>query len=172
MRQIWFTSDQHHYHSNILAFRTDSGRQQRPFTTCAEMTRTILKRHNEVVAKDDTVYHLGDFSFAKSWKEVRPIVEKMNGHHHLIAGNHDTLRIWDYLEAGFLSVHTSLEVADLQLVHDPAVAGVVPGQFWVHGHTHNLALRLNKNTYCVCVELHNYYPVSLEQIEMEVFGCS
>lgn len=167
MHKVWLLADQHYHHSNILGFRTDSGRSQRPFQTCSEMHRVMISRHNEVVSKTDTVWHLGDFSFAKNWKEVAAIVHCLNGTHHLVAGNHDLLRIWDYLEAGFSSVHTSYELEGFNLVHDPAPAGVLKDKLWIHGHTHQLGLRLSINTYCVSVEMHDYYPVALERIKAE-----
>jgi len=37
----------------------------------------------------------------------------------------------------------------------------------VHGHTHRLGLRLKENAYCVCVEMHDYYPVSFDKIKDE-----
>ena len=62
-------------------------------------------------------------------------------------------------------MHTSLEVGEYTLVHDPAVAGVLKDRKYIHGHTHGLGKRLAENTVCVCVELWDYYPVSVLQIE-------
>ena len=53
------------------------------------------------------------------------------------------------------------------LIHDPAVAGVVQNNKYIHGHTHGLGIRLGKNTYCVSVELHNYKPVNFNKIKEE-----
>jgi calcineurin-like phosphoesterase family protein len=165
---IYFTADEHYYHANII---TNRFRDARPFNTVDEMNRTIIKRHNEVVAKDDITYHLGDFTFAKHWPDMRQMLERLNGKHILILGNHDLHRPFEYVEAGFQSVHTSLELHELFgttgrpiLIHDPAVAGVLTDKLFIHGHTHGLGLRLAPNTFCVSVELHNYYPVSLMDI--------
>lgn len=169
---IWFTSDEHYYHHNILLFRPN-GIQQRSFRTTDEMNRTIKKRHNEVVAPEDTVYHLGDFAYgpgAKSWQQIQSLLQGLNGTHHLILGNHDHIDPFKYVEAGFASVHTSLVLKDdlygmyATLIHDPAVAGVLKDQNFIHGHTHSLGKRLNDNTYCVCVELTDYYPVPIADI--------
>ena len=69
---IFFTSDEHYYHHNILMHRQSySGRSSeythRPFRTTDEMHRVLRKHHNEVVGTNDTVYHLGDgYGFCES----------------------------------------------------------------------------------------------------------
>lgn len=67
---IFFTSDEHYYHNNMILFRNNGARN---FLTTDEMHKVLRKRHNEVVAPEDVVYHLGDFAYgpgAKSWQEV------------------------------------------------------------------------------------------------------
>ena len=173
---IWFTSDEHYYHHNILMHRGSAPQaepQARRFRTTDEMHLCMKKRHNEVVSPEDTVYHLGDFAYgpgAKSWQSVRDVLSKLNGKHHIILGNHDHVKPFDYLEAGFISVSTSLDInifpyGNVTLIHDPAVAGVLKDRYFIHGHTHSLGKQLSDNTYCVCVELHDYYPVPITNIE-------
>lgn len=173
MPNIFLISDEHYYHQNMLLFR-EHDEKLRPFRTTDEMHRHIKRKHNEVVAPGDTVYHLGDFAYgpgAKSWQQVQAVLSGLNGKHHLIMGNHDHVKPFDYVEAGFQSVHTSLVLEDFLLIHDPAIAGVRKDLKIIHGHTHSLGLRLNPNTYCVCVEMHDYYPVDFNKIK-EVFQCS
>lgn len=129
------------------------------------MQISMMDKHNSIVEPEDTVWHLGDFYLGDNWKEIQTILSKLNGKHHLVIGNHDWLYVWNYIEAGFLSVHTSFNIDGYNLVHDPAVAGVIKEQKWIHGHTHGLGLRLNENTYCVCVELHDYCPVDFDHIK-------
>lgn len=172
---IWFTSDEHYYHHNMLLFRHHGART---FRTTDEMHTVLKKRHNEVVAPGDTVYHLGDFAYgpgAKSWQQIESLLKVLNGKHHLILGNHDHIDTFKYVEAGFLSVHTSLpfmydswDGKHPTLIHDPAVAGVLKDEYFIHGHTHKLGKRLNSNTYCVCVELTDYYPVPITDINFGV----
>ena len=167
MSKIWYTSDEHYYHHNMLLFR-EFEEKQRPFRTTDEMHRYIKKNHNAVVAPEDVVYHLGDFAYgpgAKSWQQVGSILHGLNGQHHLILGNHCHLRPFDYVEAGFQSVHTSLVLEDYLLVHDPAIAGVFKQKKVIHGHTHTMGVNLAPNTYCVCVELHDYTPVEFSTIK-------
>lgn len=77
----YFTSDQHFGHRNIITY------SKRPFASVEEMTEEIIKRHNDVVKTSDTVIHLGDFALDE--RLVEPTLKRLNGRHHLIAGNHD-----------------------------------------------------------------------------------
>lgn len=177
---IWFVSDEHYYHHNMLMHRESAPHihvESRKFRTTDEMHLTIKKRHNEVVSKNDTVYHLGDFAYgpgAKSWQQIESLLKVLNGNHILILGNHDHIKPFDYVEAGFMSVHTSLTldlhqtpdwIGRVTLIHDPAIAGILTDTNFIHGHTHSLGKRLRSNTYCVCVELTDYYPVPITDIQ-------
>jgi len=66
---IFFTSDEHYDHKNILKY------QKRPFDTVEKMNEELIKRHNEMIAHNDTVYHIGDFSFCNPDK----ILKQLNG---------------------------------------------------------------------------------------------
>lgn len=110
---IHFTSDTHFDHANIVALA------YRPFAFVTEMNSQIIERHNAVVGPDDTVYHLGDFSFRTTASAISAILSCLNGRHILIAGNHDTCsnvhRRWArevrrYIEAGFAEVHQQLVI--------------------------------------------------------------
>ena len=69
---IFFTSDTHFGHKNILNFC------ERPFKDTDEMDETIITNWNNKVGKNDIVFHLGDFAFAtnKRWQELQ---YKLNG---------------------------------------------------------------------------------------------
>lgn len=55
---VWFTSDQHFGHKKILDY------SDRPFRSLRHMHRVIIKNHNNLVSKDDTVIVVGDFCFS------------------------------------------------------------------------------------------------------------
>ncbi len=83
----WWTSDYHFSHFNIIRYC------KRPFETAEEMNETIIRKHNERVKPDDTVFFLGDFIF-KGGKEggvekYRQFEERLNGKFIFIKGNHD-----------------------------------------------------------------------------------
>ena len=81
---MYFTSDTHFNHSNILKYELEN----RKFSTVEEMNEAIIRVWNETIQPEDTVYHLGDFAFGNSSK-VEGILDRLNGNIILIRGNHD-----------------------------------------------------------------------------------
>lgn len=53
------------------------------------MNDTLIANHNSVVASDDIVYHLGDFSMSVSSGVVLNLLYALNGLHFFILGSHD-----------------------------------------------------------------------------------
>lgn len=78
---IFFTSDHHFCHANIIKYC------KRPFESVDQMNEEMVRRWNEVVGDEDTVYYLGDFSLAKQAVEL--FARRLNGEKHFIMGNHD-----------------------------------------------------------------------------------
>lgn len=92
-RQVWFTSDHHHFHKNIIKY------SNRPWTF-EEQTDKLIETWNSQVGILDDVYHLGDFAFAgiKKFDKVVDILNQLNGRIHLILGNHDYPNLWRRIE--------------------------------------------------------------------------
>lgn len=94
---IFFTSDTHYNHKNIVRGTTEwtvfekgsSHQRTRDFETLQEHNAALVKSINGMVGKDDTLYHLGDWSFGgfDSIMEFRKQLKCQNI--HLIYGNHD-----------------------------------------------------------------------------------
>lgn len=82
--QVWFTSDTHFGHVNILKFNAE----QRPFKDTDHMDEEIIRRWNAVVSPKDTVYHLGDIALGPIDKSL-PKIARLNGHKIAVLGNHD-----------------------------------------------------------------------------------
>lgn len=84
-QNIWFTSDTHFGHQNIIHFC------KRPFSSIEEMDITLIENWNNKVSPNDIIFHLGDFAFAPTnrWKELLTI---LNGKKYLVLGNHDVKR--------------------------------------------------------------------------------
>ena len=81
---IWFTSDTHFGHANVLHF-TD-----RPFGDIAHMNRALINAINERVAPTDDLYILGDFSYQMTAVEAAALRSKINCRKvHIVPGNHD-----------------------------------------------------------------------------------
>ena len=50
---LFFTSDTHFHHANIIRFC------DRPFRDVEEMDEILIRNWNEVVGPEDTIFHLG-----------------------------------------------------------------------------------------------------------------
>lgn len=78
---IFFTSDEHIGHKNILKH------EPRPFSSLEEMTDGLVEAHNSVVKQGDSVYHLGDLAW--KYPYYGGYIRRLNGQHFLLVGNHD-----------------------------------------------------------------------------------
>lgn len=164
----WFISDTHFGHTNIIPYC------DRPFVSVEQMNRYMIQQWNAVVKKNDTVYHLGDFSLGLSPEEVKDIVSQLNGNIRLVKGNHDTWNNEKYRNLGFKEVYDKpILVNDFMLLsHEPNAFRLNGMYINVYGHVHNSPMYdTYKNGFlCVCVERHNYKPISLQDIELIVSG--
>lgn len=79
---MFFTSDTHFGHARIIELCS------RPFKDVEHMNTEIVRRWNEMVHPQDTVFHLGDVALGKI-NESLPIVSRLNGYKILVNGNHD-----------------------------------------------------------------------------------
>jgi calcineurin-like phosphoesterase family protein len=184
--RIWFTSDLHFSHRNIVKYTTGRKEEFGLDETDVDMMKKhdegLIRRWNMTVQKHDTVYILGDLSFA-STDDTRKILEKLNGKKHLIIGNHDgSCR---GLENYFVSVSQIKEVTFKRtifsfldenmhcvLCHFPLVAWNrrMHGSVMVHGHTHGSMDEINIQSEELRVDigfdsqLANNGLVSLEQL--------
>lgn len=84
MSTFW-TADLHFGHENISTYCP--GRQLLG-STVGEMNVGLIEGWNLVVSPDDTVNIVGDLCMGKI-STTLPLVEMLNGHKRLIAGNHD-----------------------------------------------------------------------------------
>jgi calcineurin-like phosphoesterase family protein len=84
MNDIWFTSDTHFYHKNILKFCPNT----RTGSDYLEMTEDLIHNWNRDVRKGDRVYLLGDVCFSNA-VDTRNVLRRLNGQIHLVYGNHD-----------------------------------------------------------------------------------
>lgn len=174
---IFFTSDLHLGHNNVIRF------DNRPFFTVKEMDETIVKNWNNKVKKNDTVYILGDVSWYGA-EATYDIVNGLNGMKILIMGNHD--RISGRLKDCFKEIvdYKEIDLPDkrhIVMCHYP-----IPffnkhyyGAYMLYGHVHNSqewimteeykrmleGIGIQCNMFNVGTMLHDYTPVTLEEIE-------
>lgn len=81
----WFTADQHWEHRNIIAYCN------RLFKDVDEMNYEMVRRWNDRVQPEDTVYHLGDFTLG-GMQSFNRWANQLNGYIHILPGSHD--HIW------------------------------------------------------------------------------
>lgn len=100
--RIFFTSDTHFNHARIIEL------SKRPFASIPEMNEALVRKWNEVVGVDDTVYHLGDFAMGPK-VEHKSFFDQLKGRKALVRGNHDQSKT-KMLAMGWDEVHTTLEM--------------------------------------------------------------
>lgn len=160
---LFYTADEHYYHKNIIKYST------RPFANIDEMVEELIRRHNEVVKDGDVVVHVGDFSFA-SRKTTREIINKLNGTHVFLKGDHDSVikRIYknlEYLEIRkyrgqfIVACHWAMRVWPMSHY----------GSWQVCGHSHG-KLKPQGLQYDVGVDNNDFYPVSFEKLKSIMEG--
>jgi len=171
--KMWFTADQHFFHKNMYKEDFFNSGFKRPWRTEAEGRKNIIERHNSLVKKDDWVIHGGDFAMIGNSMQdkLRPIIEKLNGRHILVLGNHDEIKPFKYIDMGFTNVSTSyiMELDNrwkIVVNHDPSVRCVVDSNtIFLCGHIHNLFKSIpDKLTVNIGVDVWDYYPINIDNI--------
>jgi calcineurin-like phosphoesterase family protein len=154
-RTIWFISDTHFGHENIIGYCS------RPFTCAAEMDEVIVERWNRVVRPQDHVYHMGDVAMKAP---QLAIVGRLNGHKRLIRGNHDIFDTRKYLYAGFDEIHGCRVLGNVLFTHFPVHPESL-GRFLgnAHGHIHERPSPAGAYVN-LSVERIDYTPVTLETV--------
>lgn len=167
----------HFFHDNIIRFC------KRPFNSVEEMNAVLIKNWNDRIGPDDIVFHLGDFAWGGSqvWNEV---LDQLNGHIHLIVGNHDEKNLRQGYMNKFESVtyqkHITIEDKSIYLNHYPFLAfgGAYRGEqatWQLFGHVHSkpgsTGLDITRMQYLfptqydVGVDNNDYAPVSFAEVK-------
>jgi calcineurin-like phosphoesterase family protein len=173
MANIFFASDHHFHHANILTFKRDNGTALREFESVSHMNEHMVNSHNSVVKSGDKVYFLGDVCMDRKGRGLE-ILARMNGEKILVKGNHDQCKASDYLKY-FKDIRGSHQFEGLIMTHIPIHSeSLARWGLNVHGHLHHNVVRLplsqipDKRYFSVCMERINYTPVSLEEVKSKV----
>lgn len=174
----FFTSDFHVGHKAILSMSSHT----RPFKNLDEMAEVFVKNWNNKVSKGDDVYCLGDMFWSMNEYQIQAYMDRLNGHKHLITGNHD--RLPPNIKANrWVEVTNYKEISEdntkIVLSHFPIFEWqwFYYNSYHLYGHTHgtlNLAQytlqreRPNGNCWDVGVDNNNYAPVSFEEIKKKI----
>jgi len=158
-RKIWLTSDFHFGHNNCINYCS------RPFSNTSEMNNTIIRSYNKLVDNNDIVYILGDISFLNT-KSTIEIIKSLKGFKFLIKGNHDHKSNTAYRKMGFMEVYDKpIIIKDKYILSHEPIDYNIGNLVNVYGHMHDKVINNSINRFCCCLELTNYKPVSLEDIE-------
>lgn len=160
MSKTWFIADPHFGHANIIKY------EDRPFSSVEEMNEEIIKRWNETVSQNDTVWVLGDIGIG-SKESIRQIVARLNGHKRLVRGNHDNWSNQVYLDMGFeyVSKYPIILKGFFVLSHEPMeYMGKCSPFYFIYGHVHGAPAYADKteNSCCVSVERWDYKPIRID----------
>jgi calcineurin-like phosphoesterase family protein len=158
--KTWFTADTHFGHANIIEHA------RRPFNSIQEMDDVLVKNWNTVVGRDDTVWHLGDFTLSGS-DAAEHYRSRLNGRIHLIWGNHDrnSVRKLSCWASSQYATEINLDGHRLTLCHYAMLVWnqCHRGSLMLFGHSHG-NLPINNQSADVGVDAWPYQPISLEDI--------
>lgn len=139
MSNIFFTSDCHFGHANVVKF------SNRPWTPETQTEELITRWNNKVGLMDD-VYHLGDFSFHTKVSDIVNIINQLNGRIHFIRGNHCRSRIWRQIEdmniahVEWIKDYHRAKIDGIKvcMFHFPIASwdSMYHGSYHLHGHSH------------------------------------
>ena len=162
MNDDFFTSDEHYGHANILSFC------KRPFENLEDMKEQLISRHNSKVGKTDRTFHLGDMFWRRvSIPDANEIMDRLNGKHYLVLGNHDEVakriagrfewvkdvHMFDRREVGVWLSHYAHRAW-------PASHN---GSYHLFGHTHAV-LSDYRLSHDAGVDANGYFPKSYEEV--------
>ena len=158
-KNIWFTSDQHYGHKNIIRFCN------RPFADIDEHDEALIENYNACVQPGDTVYLLGDFCLGAN---PDSIFNRLNGNKHLILGNHDREKKLKHLPWAWIKRIYELKIDRKTLIVLCHFAmrrwnKSHHGSIHLYGHSHGSLEDYGKST-DVGVDAWDYKPVHLDTI--------
>ena len=169
---LWFTSDTHFGHGNILEYA------ERPFPDLEKMEEVLVRNWNERIKPDDMVIFIGDFCFKNSAggkdgedtrHKAKYYLDQLNGHIVFIRGNHDRN---NSLNTKIKSLVLEIAGYTILCIHEPAeadtkyslvLAGHVHQNWKIRGiggtSKHPKTIMVN-----VGVDVWKFRPVSIQEI--------
>lgn len=174
---IYFTSDTHFGHKNIIKY------YNRPSTTVDEMDQLLIDRWNEKIKKDDQVYHLGDCFWNMKLQKAREIRKQLNGRIYLIKGNHE--HVAEQLQKGgdlsdmkhfnppfeWIKDYYELMVEGQRIIlfHYPMRSWnfQTHGSWHLYGHCHGSHPPVGLS-FDIGVDCWNCYPLSFDEVKHQM----
>lgn len=171
MNNIWFSSDHHFNHENVIKF------SNRPFDNLDEMMECLIERWNDSVKPGDTIYYLGDFALSWGKKHavlIDSIIEQLHGQKHLIIGNHDRDEVTKNPRWRSVGHYKEIKV-DVGEVHKQRIAmshfafrswsQQHRGAWNLFGHSHGNLADIGGKQLDVGVDCWDYRPVGFMELQ-------
>lgn len=192
--KLYFTSDPHFYHKNIIDYCT------RPFKLdhCGqildehmwvhEMHKSLITNWNHKISENDIVFILGDFAHTGDVEKIKLLLVALNGIKYLILGNHDYQNKFNRKKVRDLFAGT-YDILDIKIHDDEIEDGYqwinlchYPIESWskrqkgswhLHGHIHSgpkstssdRNIQFFPNRYDVGVDNNMYTPLSYQEVK-------
>lgn len=171
MQKTLFTSDTHFGSERTLEL------SKRPFNTVAEMDEYMIDQWNKIVAKHDTVIHLGDFGnfdvreqlngkiilIQGNYEEEIPnkdILSKLDKNDIYITGTEDDhayLNI-DYNDCKYICFHRPIDHLVREKIKD------ISKEFFLFGHIHGRQF-IKKFGIDVGVDCNHFRPITWDDVQ-------
>lgn len=170
--KIYFWSDQHFHHNNIIRF------SDRPFHSTIEMNEHMYSQYFNTVQEEDLVIFGGDIAFGDV-EETKKRLLQLPGKKVLVLGNHDfdknkaVFREYNCFDATVMAfVYQEIfdkQICNVLVTHYPLDLSYLPEKtINVHGHIH--CYKAGEKRINMAVEHTGYQPVTLkEKIKEEFF---
>lgn len=162
MPDIFFTSDTHFDHGNIISYCG------RPFKDVYEMNSRLIENWNRKIGSKDTVFFLGDFS----WRNPIPFIRELKGDIHFVLGNHDQELIrkkYREFNLKVLGVMHFLKDFDPRITLCHYQMAVWPeshlGSWHLFGHSHGARKPIGLS-WDAGVDNNSYAPLALGEIKL------
>jgi len=179
MSKVFFTSDTHISHTNIIKYskrpfvvEPETPTEPGPLST-AFMNEEIIRRWNSVVGPNDSVWHLGDVFFGRYTSEqADAVLARLNGQIDLIRGNHDDDYIWNHPRFRSRQLMAEIREKDRAGKKHTVVLCHYGMRVWnnsfrgslqLYGHSHG-TLPGNNQSLDVGSDCWDHTPVTIDQI--------
>lgn len=181
-QNIWFTSDLHFGHRNVIRFCN------RPFADEKEMGQALIQNWNNVVRDNDIVFVLGDTFWFNNSRDIQKILFKLKGKTiYMIPGNHDDFESYHRVDDPRIVLcqdivclwitHENKPKREIWMSHYPMMTWPhrENGAWQLFGHIHSNQdrtegvdqdLPLHWNQLDVGCDFWDYEPVDLRELEI------
>jgi len=170
----FFTSDTHFDDEYAISYFN------RPFKSVDEMNVVMVEQWNRVVAENDTIYHLGDFTLDDIGHFTK-WASQLNGNIKVLPGSHDHPWLKDFIASEKVQVIAplvSVEFPETMIGDKPQVIVLCHysmqvwdrsnyGSWHLFGHSHGRLKGIGLS-FDVGVDCTEFMPLSLEAVALRM----